>query len=43
MSLNAVAHNLVFANRREKNESVNSGGWLIVFEFATALRCFAKR
>lgn len=43
MSLNAVAHDLVFANRRKTNESFDSGGWLTVFEFATALRCFAKR
>jgi len=27
----------------QENESVSSGGWLIIFKFATALRCFAER
>jgi hypothetical protein len=42
MSLNAVAHELVCVARRRK-WIVHSGGRHIVFEFATALRCFAKR
>jgi hypothetical protein len=27
----------------QENSFVDSGGWLIVFEIATALRCFAER
>jgi hypothetical protein len=42
MSLNAVAHGLVCVARREKFV-FHSGGRHIIFEFATALRCFATR
>jgi hypothetical protein len=43
MSLNTVAHKSRFRRQPRGNEFVDSGFRLIIFEFATVLRCFATR